>query len=402
MSQTAAGAWSFAGQKRVAAGPRPAAAALAFGTIVLVGASDGGYYRETWRWATLALVAVAAIRLLVRREVGFGALEWPALGALGALAAWMLASAWWGVAGVEATRETERCALYVAALGALLLVTRTGSGSALLTGTLGGIVALAAYALGERVVAPLPLDPYQGALLTGPVGYANALGILAAIGVLLALGLLWEERERARRALLVAAAGICASVLALTSSRGACLALFVGAIVLLGFRLRVRLRALVTGLAALGIALVLVGAQTSLGDRPAYWRVAVDDAAEHPLLGTGAGTFDDYWLLHRPIPAYVRDAHSLYLETAAELGAVGLVLLLCTLVAPLLAVRNATNRGFAATALAGYVTFLVHAGLDWDWEMPVTTIAGLACGVALLADARRPRDVVQPTSEVTP
>jgi hypothetical protein len=38
--------------------------------------------------------------------------------------------------------------------------------------------------------------------------------------------------------------------------------------------------------------------------------------------------------------------------------------------------------------LGAYVAFLVHAGVDWDWEMTAVTMAALACGVALLLAAR--------------
>ena len=55
-----------------------------------------------------------------------------------------------------------------------------------------------------------------------------------------------------------------------------------------------------------------------------YWRVAVATFAEHPLRGIGTGSFRVEWLLRRDREESVRDAHSLYLETAAELGLVGL------------------------------------------------------------------------------
>ena len=126
----------------------------------------------------------------------------------------------------------------------------------------------------------------------------------------------------------------------------------------------------------------------SLGYRPAYWRVAVEDAAQHPVLGSGAGSFDDVWLERRPVATNVRDAHSLYLETVAEVGIVGAMLLLAALAPPLLAARHARDRQLVAVAAGGFAAFLVHAGLDWDWEMPVTTLAGLACAAALLAAAR--------------
>jgi hypothetical protein len=81
------------------------------------------------------------------------------------------------------------------------------------------------------------------------------------------------------------------------------------------------------------------------------------------------------------VPVSVRDAHSLYLETLAELGLLGLALLGLALAPPLLA----AFRGASAAAAGGYVAFLVHAGLDWDWELPAVTLAGLLCGAALIA-----------------
>ena len=209
-----------------------------------------------------------------------------------------------------------------------------------------------------------------------------------ALGVVLALGLLGDTHG-IQRAALTAAAATCAIALLLTSSRGAWLSTLVGLGVLAAMRYRRPL--LIAAIASAGVVLLLLAApQTSLGDRPAYWTVALADASEHVVLGSGAGSFDDYWLAHRPIPAYVRDAHNLYLETAAELGILGLALLVVALGAPLVAAARARDRRLVTTAAGAYVAFLVHAGLDWDWEMPVTTFAGLSCGAALLVAARMP------------
>ena len=56
--------------------------------------------------------------------------------------------------------------------------------------------------------------------------------------------------------------------------------------------------------------------------------VAWEMARDEPLLGTGAGSFEAHWLRERPISFPARDAHNLYLETLAELGLIGLALLL--------------------------------------------------------------------------
>jgi hypothetical protein len=94
------------------------------------------------------------------------------------------------------------------------------------------------------------------------------------------------------------------------------------------------------------------------------------------------------WEQRRPRFAFVINAHSLYLETMAELGLPGLLLLL-TVVAAILAGLAARARGsrrsLYGALLAAAVVWALHAGVDWDWQMPVTTLgffaaAGLALG----------------------
>jgi O-Antigen ligase len=123
-------------------------------------------------------------------------------------------------------------------------------------------------------------------------------------------------------------------------------------------------------------------------NRSEYWRVAWREVGDHPWLGGGAGSYQRFWLRHRSADLPVRDAHSLYLETLAELGPLGLALLLCALATPLAAIGPARRSPLAAAALGAYVAFLVHAGIDWDWEMTAVTLAALACGIALLLAAR--------------
>jgi tetratricopeptide (TPR) repeat protein len=118
------------------------------------------------------------------------------------------------------------------------------------------------------------------------------------------------------------------------------------------------------------------------------WRAAWHQFESRPLLGGGAGSYEQYWRQHRPSSLDVRDAHSLYLETLAELGLVGFALLVALLAAPLLALRS-RRLPLVPAALGAYVAFLVHAGIDWDWEMPAITLAGFACGAAALVAARR-------------
>jgi len=128
-------------------------------------------------------------------------------------------------------------------------------------------------------------------------------------------------------------------------------------------------------------------------DRLELWRAAFDDFRAHPFGGSGAGTFGLYWTRHRPQPVTVRDAHSLYLESLAELGVPGFALVVAALALPLVAGIRSRRRPWVPFVLGAYVAYLVHTGIDWDWELPAVTLAGLFCGVALLpaTTAARPR-----------
>jgi len=66
-----------------------------------------------------------------------------------------------------------------------------------------------------------------------------------------------------------------------------------------------------------------------------------------------------------------------------------MLLVLGVFAPPLVAtVRSRRFDRAVPAAAAGLVAYLVHAGLDWDWEMPVTTLVGLACVAALLVGVR--------------
>ena len=123
--------------------------------------------------------------------------------------------------------------------------------------------------------------------------------------------------------------------------------------------------------------------------RAEEWRVAWKDARLHPWLGSGAGTYEQYWLGLRRVGVHARDAHNLYLETLAELGPLGLVLLVLALGAPLAAAVIARGAPLVPAAAGAYVAFLAHAALDRDWELPAVTVTAICCAAVLLLSARR-------------
>jgi O-antigen ligase len=147
------------------------------------------------------------------------------------------------------------------------------------------------------------------------------------------------------------------------------------------------------------------GSDTDLGDRlftftgsyrAELWEEAWNQWQDNPVLGEGAGTYEQYWNEHRPIEHKVRDAHNLYLETLGELGPIGLALLLLALAVPVAAAFGARRHPLAAGAFGAYVAYLVHAAVDWDWELPAVTVAALATGVALIVFRARPGSELVP------
>jgi hypothetical protein len=126
----------------------------------------------------------------------------------------------------------------------------------------------------------------------------------------------------------------------------------------------------------------------SLGsNRYGYWRVAVDAGLDHPLAGVGASGFRVAWLEHRDVDENVRDAHSLELETFAELGLVGVALLAALLGGVALSARAAhrVDPALAAGPAAALTAWAFHSAIDWDWEMPALTLVAVVLAGALLA-----------------
>ena len=115
--------------------------------------------------------------------------------------------------------------------------------------------------------------------------------------------------------------------------------------------------------------------------RSVYWRVAAELFAEHPIRGIGSGSFGVEWLQRREIAEAVRDAHLLYLETAAELGIVGLA----ALAALLAGVALAARRARLPATIAALAAFALHAGLDWDWEMPALSVVAILLAARVIA-----------------
>jgi O-antigen ligase len=235
---------------------------------------------------------------------------------------------------------------------------------------------------------------------SGPFGIPNSLGAFMALLIPPVGFMALHPGRPGRRALWAAALCLLAAGFVLAVSRGAWLAL-AGA-----FALRAML-APGHGLGRrLGSAATTVAAAAALGgivylafplmrervdqlvsnagerSRPAMWRAAWRIFEAHPAVGSGAGSYDTAFEGFRPVgnldqPTY---AHSDYLNTLSDYGAVGFLLLFAA--GGLVARRWLGAPGLAGAAATGLVAFGLHLLVDFDLKIPA--LAMIAATVAAL------------------
>ncbi|MDP9308383.1 MAG: O-antigen ligase family protein [Actinomycetota bacterium] len=387
-----------------------------------VALDNGGFDATSWGWTTLLPLVIVGVALVLGRARRPNGLALAFLGLFAALTAWTWLSVAWSNDVSASVLDAERLLVYLSAAAAFLLLEQ-GQVKRFLVGLIAAISLVGVWALylrafggpGSYDVASVSADATRR--LAAPLGYSNALGVLSAIGIVLALGL----ATRVRRPLAAVPVLVLLPTLYFTYSRGAWLALGAGGAAALALAMprlprRLMVAVAIAVLCVGALALVRVGGPSgairefshagpsvkadrsrrlfslSGSSRAQYWHVAWRDYRQHPWLGSGAGSFQRYWLQSRPAALPVLDAHSLYLETLAELGPVGLGLLAALLALPVAAAAIARRNLLVAPAFGGYVAYLVHAAQDWDWELPAVTLAALGCAAALLILAgREPR-----------
>ena len=151
------------------------------------------------------------------------------------------------------------------------------------------------------------------------------------------------------------------------------------------FRCPARRAALTLAIAALVVVPVAVTRMSGAGWQHEFWTAGLHDPSDslqrrrelwacaatvfraHPVVGVGAGNFADALAsCHPRVPAEKSNANNWYLETAADLGIVGLVLLGGFLVVRL-TTAGLTGAASDAVLLGGYaavIAFVLHGFVD--------------------------------------
>jgi hypothetical protein len=149
-------------------------------------------------------------------------------------------------------------------------------------------------------------------------------------------------------------------------------------------------------------------AAANSNSRYQYWQSAVHAYETHPWSGIGPGTFQFWWAQHATEPGTIHNAHSLYFETLAETGIIGIGLLGGMLlwflgVAVLRAVREPPGlRVWLAGASASFAVFLFSAAVEWAWQLAAIAATVLILGAVIVAGRCEPSDAVLSPAAPTP
>lgn len=152
-------------------------------------------------------------------------------------------------------------------------------------------------------------------------------------------------------------------------------------------------------------------ASLSIGFREDYWKVAWEEWKQHPLTGTGAGTFQYSWLQDRPGYTGVKQVHNVYLEQGTETGVFAFlalsgfaVLLVAYTARGTWRAASRDQRILLAGLTAALVAYLVSSAFEWHWYIPPSTmlffiLSGVAVKAAFMAEQKFREDDAPPAEE---
>ena len=129
---------------------------------------------------------------------------------------------------------------------------------------------------------------------------------------------------------------------------------------------------------------------STANNRAEYWSIGLTNFRDHPLLGTGAGTYQFADARLRSVNGLARDPHSIWVRFLSDQGAIGFLLLLAFLGSLGWVVFRQVRKnsglltdGLYIALIVGCLAWLADTTFEWDWELPAVgfsffLLAGLA------------------------
>ncbi len=375
-------------------------------TLSLLSLLNGGFDNEVVYWVLLALLAVSGWLLITGRSLFNIAFDTPLL--------WYALFVFWGGMSIFWSLNPHRTLVEFLQLVCYALIillsmqlqkdnfVKVGR-MLLITG-----IGIAAFGIGEYLFV-------ENGRIASTFFNPNALGIF----LVLVFCFSWGYYLRRPNRILFAACLILFTSLLLTGSRGSLLSLILAApFMLLGLKGRLRLTAIKQTLICILLAILLTQSimevatylpknkgidkflsqillrsgsflPSSVEGRWNFWQVGGRLFESNPIHGYGLGTFYlAYYQEYAGNRWYARFAHNHYLQTAAELGIVGVLLFGGFLLTLFLRIRKKMKQGclpdYFPGILVGLTAFLLHIGIDFSWNFPgVTGIFFAMAGVAV-------------------
>jgi O-antigen ligase len=270
----------------------------------------------------------------------------------------------------------------------------------------------------------------QSGRLSGGISDPNFLAAVLVPALVIALFAFQTVRSRSWRLAIAFAGCACLAGIFLTESRGGIIGLGVATIVAIAYAGPLRRQILVSIAVTAAFAIVyfsfappqsfqrLTTFTTDGGTgRSDLWTVAAKAFTVHPVGGVGAGNYtlsEPQYLLdvNKNLPRadlvlHNEVVHNTYLQTAAELGAVGIALLLFTIFTPLFYARRVVEsfapdserfeavmgRGLLAGALGMLASFVF---LTAQYEKQLWVTLGIVLAYKRVAASAGPREPVAP------
>ena len=227
---------------------------------------------------------------------------------------------------------------------------------------------------GMDVPNPVILAKFAKGRVNGTLVYPNALAglilLLLPVSLVLAFNRTKQLRPLIRAAVIALTVFLGGSAFFWTGSKlGWLIAMAIGSACLFRLQWPMRLKlATLTGILLVGLVIFAIrfhsyfaDGATSLGARFDYSRAAVQITCQHPLLGTGPGTFQrPYERLKSPESEMARLAHNDYLEQFSDSGIAGGVFYAAWIVLSLATIGRHAWRS------SNLMTFALFAGvLGW-------------------------------------
>ncbi len=337
----------------------------------------------------------------------------------------------WRAASVDPPATARALLTGLTLLGVAVLALRLGAsdrGRRQLLTMVAAVAALAALiglvheAVGARALFGLYRPDHASPTVLGPLLNPNSYAALLVVGAIIAAGLTVTGQQALTRVGWIGAALLDVGVALLTLSRGAVVALVVGAVVLIAVlaaqrawreqpelerrpRWGTSLPALTIVACALSMVVYLSGgavgrqlSHTSLMaemSEPAskfeVWRASTTLIKEHPWLGVGRGGFETAFTRVHPGSAGGLASHveNEYLQTVVDFGIPGALALGVLVGACLLAALRRWRDGpLAAAALAALAALATSASVDFGIELiglaiPAVLLMSTLCHVPL-------------------